>query len=514
MRVRLTDVLELASFRAAGIEVLVGDVDGATVRWVHSSEVFEMGGLLAGGEILLTTGLGLHGCDDAQLAQYVEELAASGCVALGLELGRSFLHAPQALIDAARRHEMVLLTLSALVPFERMTEDFCELIIARRLGDAADSQGWVDLVDLVVAGAGTRSLLDQVARMAGCAVELLDAEGHVVERSRIRTIGHEGDDGVLAPIRGRAMLHGHVRLCGRSDEHRRRLAERAASALALELARHRDSGWRPTPGQQLVSDLSAGELVSHPQALQRLVQAGVTRQRHVEYCAVVIDGSAAPGELLAAVEQHWPDLTGPLAAGTVGNHVIAVLTLSSSWKPDRIRRVVREATGVIQRDVGAGHLLTVGIATGGADGAELSAAVRRAREIVRLAPTGSGRSQVLMARDVGVQRLVSAMDPERVAEFIDEQIGSLIEHDRDHRTPLLRTLDAYLSRGCSKVAAAQALGVGRQALYDRLGRIEKLLGVDLNDPAQVAGLQLAVFAWRTRTGLDPQVGFTHQTISG
>lgn len=513
MRIPLPEVLDLPSFRAADLQILAGDAEAAWVRWVHSSEVYEMGGLLAGGEILLTTGLGLHGCDDRQLERYVEQLAASGCTALGLELGRSFLEPPAAMIAAAQSHGVVLFVLTALVPFERMAEDFCELVIARRLGDAADAQGWAELLDLVVAGSGTRSLLDQVARIAGCAVELLDAEGHVVERSRIRTVGHEGVDGLTAAIRGRTGIHGHVRLCGRPGERRRRLAERAAIALALELARDRDPGWRPTPGQALISDLFAGDLPSGAATLRRLREAGLTRTRSVSYLAVALDGVTAPGGLLAAVESHWPAVTGPVVAGTVGRHVVVVMALPSAWRPDRVRETLQAAAELVHEAAGRGDRLRVGAAAPCEDAAGLTAAVRQAREIVRLAEQERPGSRVLLARDVGVQRLVGAAPAEHVAAFVGEQIGPLIEHDRTRRTQLLRTVDAYLATGCSKAATAKMLGLGRQALYDRLARIERLLGVSTADAQQMVGVHLAVLAWRQRTGLDPQVGFAPSALS-
>ena len=39
----LRQVLAMPSFKAAAIEVLAGDIDTAVVRWVHSSEVYEIG---------------------------------------------------------------------------------------------------------------------------------------------------------------------------------------------------------------------------------------------------------------------------------------------------------------------------------------------------------------------------------------------------------------------------------------------------------------------------------------
>lgn len=127
----LRQVLAMPSFKAAAIEVLAGDVDTAVVRWVHSSEVYEMGGLLSGGEVLLTTGLGLHGRSPEQLTAYIDQLADAGCVALAMEVGRSFLTAPPELVEASRRRGLAFLALHAVVPFERMVEDFHDLMLRR-----------------------------------------------------------------------------------------------------------------------------------------------------------------------------------------------------------------------------------------------------------------------------------------------------------------------------------------------------------------------------------------------
>ncbi|WP_278258598.1 PucR family transcriptional regulator ligand-binding domain-containing protein [Nocardioides convexus] len=78
MAATLAEVLALPSFRAAGTEVLHGDPESVRVRWVHSSEVFEMGSLLAGGEVLLTSGLGLHGRTADHLQAYVDQPGRRG----------------------------------------------------------------------------------------------------------------------------------------------------------------------------------------------------------------------------------------------------------------------------------------------------------------------------------------------------------------------------------------------------------------------------------------------------
>ena len=132
MLIPLTEVLALPSFQAAGAHLLSGEPDSVLVRWVHSSEVFEMGALLAGGEVLLTTGLGLHGRTSEHLRAYVEQLADAGLAALALELGRTFFEVPEPMLEAARRRGLVVLGLTNVVPFERMVEDFHELVVRRR----------------------------------------------------------------------------------------------------------------------------------------------------------------------------------------------------------------------------------------------------------------------------------------------------------------------------------------------------------------------------------------------
>ena len=106
-----------------------------------------------------------------------------------------------------------------------------------------------------------------------------------------------------------------------------------------------------------------------------------------------------------------------------------------------------------------------------------------------------------------LSHLLAAVGPAAWAGLAEEQLGALIAHDARHRSELLRTLDTYLACGTSKAATAAALGIRRQSLYDRLDRIERLLGVDLADADQQLGLRLGVLAWRLRTGIDPRVGF-------
>ena len=116
MLVPLAQVLALPEVAAASPTVLAGDPDRTLVRWVHSSEVFEMGPLLTGGEFLLTTGLGLRGASTTDLARYVESMADAGLAALALELGRTFSEVPDGILRAADRRQLAVVALPRSSP--------------------------------------------------------------------------------------------------------------------------------------------------------------------------------------------------------------------------------------------------------------------------------------------------------------------------------------------------------------------------------------------------------------
>ncbi|GAB2855492.1 PucR family transcriptional regulator [Nocardioides pacificus] len=507
MLVPLPEVLSLPSFRAATARVIVGDPEPVMVRWVHSSEVYEIGTLLAGGEVLLSTGLGLHGRSAEQLSAYVEQLADAGVAVMALELGRSLFVVPEAMVQAARRRGLVVLALTSVVPFERMVEDFHSLLVQRKLGAAGSDEAlWRDLLAVVVAGQGMRALLDATARAAGCRAELLDLDGRVVERSGISAPDCEGS--TAAEVRTSTGPVGALVLRS-GDPAIADVAERAAVAIALELGRHPSLGQRPSLAQAVVTDLASGGLVGAPEVLRRLQDAGWRLPEAQPAAVVAVEGDPrTPAvELLLEVERAFAAVAGPVLAGVVGADVLVVLRAPSSAQ--RLRVLVEEAAGALPLTPGGGPPL-VGVSAGTTDPAALPGLVVRAREVLRHAHRSGVAGGVLLARDTGLARLLVDVEPSALVDLIAEQLGPLIDHDRAHAADLVRTLDTYLAAG-SKAEAARRLGIRRQSLYARIERIERLLGVDLASSQHLAGITVALTAWRIRTGLDPQAAFARSS---
>ena len=99
----------------------------------------------------------------------------------------------------------------------------------------------------------------------------------------------------------------------------------------------------------------------------------------------------------------------------------------------------------------------------------------------------------------GVYRLLfraMASDPEEVRRFYAETVEPLVQHDREYRTDLLGTLEAYLGNDCNMNATARAVYAHRHTVAHRLARIRELTGLDPAAGEDRERLGLGIKAYR------------------
>jgi len=92
--------------------------------------------------------------------------------------------------------------------------------------------------------------------------------------------------------------------------------------------------------------------------------------------------------------------------------------------------------------------------------------------------------------------LLERRSPAELALLASTVIGPLVTWDQTHRTELVHTLEVLLRHGGSPTRAAAALHLGRQSLYQRIERIEALLGHPVDQPELMPSLLLAACAHR------------------
>jgi purine catabolism regulator len=504
MSMTLRDVLDLEAFRRAEPELVCGhDQLDRPVRWVHSSEIAEIAPLLKGGELLLTTGLGLAGAAPAELAGYVEGLAERNVAAVAIELGRTFHALPAEMADAARRCELPLVALHAVVPFVEVTEEAHAHLIDRlsvelRRGEEVSRR----LTDALLTGHGLAGVMDTIAEIVQASVVLVTASRHVVAaggapadaepeellagptiRASIDVQEHHwGDLYIIDPSRVPGPLLQTV-------------LERAPEAIALELLRTREAmPARERARRELMEDLAAGRSMTPTHLAVRFGLAAFQPSEGHELCGLAI-GLPDLGGALAAVDAALSRTDASTVRALVDGDVLGVL--GAAPQPGT-RVTAQRLADLIFRNLGDRDSADVVVALGPPviDLTAVPFSVREARETLAVARQMGLRQRMVTAAGLTVDRIVARLvrDPE-LTLLVDEQIGPLLRHDAAKGTDYVSTLAAYLRQGCSKTAAARVLHLRRQSLHARLDRIEHLLGGGpIDDPERRLALELAVRA--------------------
>ncbi|WP_329266237.1 PucR family transcriptional regulator [Streptomyces pseudovenezuelae] len=248
------------------------------------------------------------------------------------------------------------------------------------------------------------------------------------------------------------------------------LADRAALNQPEVEARAALAGFHPGPGARLIGVSLHGtrEVSTVDRAVRLLGGAGVLR-------------AAFPGD------------------------VLALLSLPGTRPGDPVK-AVQEA---FRTAAAAGLTVAVGHAVSASDGGWLrwSDTLRAARTTLELAltvpsaePAAPEGPLVTSSRALALERELTRggvdANRDRLAALVQHALGPLLAWEAAHPSDLVRTLETHLRHGCSPTRTAALLHIGRQSLYQRLERIESLLGLEIDDPDLLGELLTATCAHR------------------
>ncbi|GAB7044433.1 MULTISPECIES: PucR family transcriptional regulator [Catenuloplanes] len=540
----VSEILALDPVRHGLPRVLAGS--GALdrpVRWVHVAEVPDIATLLRGGELVLSTGIGLPPSDDA-LRAFVAALADVGAAGLVIELGRGRFASslPRAMVAEAQSRDLPLVELRRTVRFVRITEAVHALIVDAQLTELrATEEIHQRFTELSVDGAEPAEVVHQAALLAGAPVVLENLSRQVLaydtagerpelllddweQHSRrlqlpsrtfytagwlVTTVGARGQDW------GRLLL----RWPGPAEPPSRLtiLLERAASTLALGRLIRRDAeGLERQIHRTLLTALLDHTRPVDEVAVRARALGVPLERRHL--VGVVIrfrgdssgwreaagagdppdladDGPTRLRDLAEAVSAALRDatiegLTSAVDDTTVG----ALLALRSPAGEDRALLVLAAALHRARGTDAAPVIIAAG--TGAATLREARRSLVEARQVADAARHDRRDVPVYRMPDVGLAGLLHLLrDEPRLQTFVERELGPLLAHDARHpRDQLLDTLRAYLDHGRNKSAAATAAHLSRPAFYERLARIARVLDCDLGSVDTCLSLHVALLA--------------------
>lgn len=517
----LAEVIELTASREGQPEVLHGhDHLSDAVRWCHVGEVPDIGTMLTGGEVVLTTGVMLGA--EADQIEYVEKIAEAGATAVFLGIGRAFDDVPPAMLRACRSADLPLVVMWRPVAFVTITEQVQTTILAHTTSRSTVSENVRDTLHrLTIQQAPMQALVDDLAGLADCPVvventarqvQLAAGESGLREVLRdwtrlsqyvSRFAGEgEGDvhttpDGIVAaPLTeggrpwGSLILFAH----GEPTERTEVVARRGVEALNLhKLVSRNGRDWQREAQEVLLADLLGGH--GGADLLEVRARASGFPIRHCRLTPLVVRLGRAERECSMLLEQtrSVAGRSGVAAVlGPVERNAVRML-VSSRHADDPIRKVDEFAQHLVAESEGRVALVAAGPPVEELRGLVHSFA--QARQTLdaagRLGRPGAGVVRLADLRLPGLVELLATNHD--VQDFVDRELGPLLDCPE-----LIDLLETFIANGLNKSSTAQAHHLSRPAVYRRLDQITERLGVDLDDVRAVAGLHVALLALRAR----------------
>jgi len=526
-----TTVADLLAIDELALTLVAGG-QGASrpIRWAHVSELKDPTRFLRGGEVLLTTGLGMRGGARAQ-AGYVEQLAEAKLAALGLGLGFAFEATPPAVVAAADRAGFAVFEVPFEVPFIAITEALFsrlvneQYVLLQRAGTVQQT-----LSRLLLEGAGLDALLGAYARMTGTRGLLFDLHGEVVaaapgagtvlrpravwaEIQSLRPEGNEFSMSLSDEIGSRSLLP--ILVGGspaaflvihredRPEPFHQVVVHHLATAIALELAKAQAVA---RTERRLVGDfldaLLEGEL-SGDETRRRLRFLGLGQSPAV--AVLVARAAAASAERMPAapdgatealrrlVEDRLSRKPGPYVASVHDDLVVALFEAGDPVAARATAEAVAE--GVLARGVAA----RFGLGTPASDPPALRRTYQEARFALAAAATveatAASSARVASVEDLGSHRLLLALQEDAALEALSRGLlAPLRAYDQRQHGDLVASLRTFLEHNGNWEAAARALAVHRHTLRYRIRRVAELTGRDLDSAADRVEFWLALQA--------------------
>jgi sugar diacid utilization regulator len=239
----------------------------------------------------------------------------------------------------------------------------------------------------------------------------------------------------------------------------------------------------------LVEDLRAGR-VDAVEVSRRATRLGCDLSRGALVLVAELR-SQMPRGAAALVETEWP---GALAEPIEGRLFSVLPAGGGDEAAERASARARKLVGRLRSHGPAA------VSSFYPDPGDLHQAVREAELVLEVVRRDDRlAAQIENGTGDGVYRLLFralVSDPDEVRSFYEDTVAAVVAYDRQYRSELLSTLEAYLAQDCNMNATARAIFAHRHTVAYRLDRIKELTGLDPGSSADRERIGLGIKAYR------------------
>lgn len=467
---------------------------------VVTTELEEPFQWLSGGELVLTTGMGLPAPGPGR-GEYLRRFAECGVAAIGFGTGLSYDEVPPDLIGTADEIGIPLLEVPLATAFAAIVERVSARIAEVQYEAVLRASRAQPRMTRALIKSGSRAIVRELAGSLGATVLVLDPGGNVTD-SGPGEVDAEVLHEVRAVVTADAARAGvHTRTSGASITFQRIGVDRrlhgvlvvvsaaplgavdqillghANSLLALDF----EKPIRLRSTEHRLNTQALGLLLGEPgdpsAAWEQLGQAADGRGR-IEVLLAECDSDEAVAAVSTALGEAVIVAGYPLFLHTSGRRVVVVLPADGGFGGLSDAESLGGVRGFVRLGRSGPHPVR-----------GLTDAVAAARLAASTAERGGP------AADFAAQSLLSFAATREVLDAVARTtLAPLIEHDRRYGTDLLGSLRGFLEANGQWESAAAATGVHRHTLRKRIATATEILDCDLDSARVRAELLLAILA--------------------
>ncbi|MGE7908415.1 PucR family transcriptional regulator [Lysinibacillus xylanilyticus] len=533
------DVLKRKHFKSAK---LIAGQQGLNrqVLWTHILEIKDFDTLINGGELILTTGVGLQLERETQIA-YLQNLIRNGAAALCIEIGHYFDYVPVELVAMANAHDFPIIIFEEVVRFIDITQDLHTYIINQH--QQALTQ--LDIIsktfmELSLMPNGILKIL-QVLHQDTDALFLFVSEDtknfyypmeakkylQLIEdhcqqlelQEPIQLLSFDKDHFVIIPVNGLGQVWGYLcmhSLLPKPNDYTLLNLERATMSIAQILMRNRMLQERQQSREdEFILALIQGE----PIDLQYYQSYLPLENRNLYYRVVVFNMLDNANTFS---EEDWQEIQlqnvmfvrsilkklGFFPTVSVRQHEIIILAFyiaADDMEENRdsfnqaIQQIVARKTPQLFEQI----TLTFGISNVYQSINHVQKGYKEAKTTIQMQHNELASS--IYHKDLGVYRLLLHQDHTALLQYVKDYLQEILLIDQKNGNDLYQTLCVYLACNGAKNDTAEQLFIVRQTLYKRIERLENILGADFLQAPHRLNIEIAVKAYELLKKTAPDI---------
>ncbi|MFD6441521.1 PucR family transcriptional regulator [Peribacillus sp. NPDC060186] len=506
-----------------------------SIRWVHILETPEGYSFLNGGELILSTASGFGG-DSTKRLSFLLELIERKAAGLCIELGTVIAQIPQDMRELAEQHGFPLIAFNRPVHFVNITMDLHETIMFQHMQAIRDLETYArEIQQLTLETQSVTKLLHHFQKSVNTQTFFFNLDNsplfvpsmspvmqenfiHLLKSSILSSDSSIQEKGILSISEDKQILYQPIMAMGHAlsyigvilhdhehepDQLLYLTLDYTATSIAQILLRKMFAEERFLDNQQRLLDDILQDKIKHKEQIQTLLGIKNKEDRPPSYLPIILEIEQGKDYYDQQVDSPFHDLVG-IFRSVLARCGFRAFILSKGYRLYLLlienndnfdtRKQARKAASEIEQSCkkafGTEVSIRLGIGRISRNYSQINLHFEEAEQVMSFPQ----ESSISFFDDLGVYRLLLQNDTFTLNSFITDYLGPILEYDAKHNSKLLLTLKVLISSG-SKQEAADLLYIRRQTLYQRLEKLEGILGEDYLEPPHRICLELAICAY-------------------